>query len=488
MALLEIASVTYETIRDEIIAIFQSERPNASANRYDDLWLYSKILARMVQRLHWSVDRALSAVHPWTTHGIYLDWWLELRGLGGRIQAGGSSAASALTVTATGAANVPIGTQFTDTGGRVYQTTVGNVFVGAGTFDFDMEAVSTGLATNLQAGEILTIVSPIANITDAATLIVNLEGGTDLETDAAGRQRLKEDFQNPSASGNVADWVKTIKSASPGAIDAFVWPWRNNSPSGWGYTDYCALRRGENRGDRHIAAVDALYTTIDDAVLARMPAIGYANSRQLTLTDNEQSVNVSLTLADYATSSQRCDFDAETLDAVVDSVNFATLEIDTDKDVTVYMSVGDKAVIWGAQAVVAAVGLPTCTNDTCFRVTTWFSVYDADDNPYPWPATTIPMATPQLCSGGGVIMDVVTAIMEYGDSLGPAEGTYAASITGWQSVLKTLGIQTAAINAVPGVVVDVTVNTPLADVTPTAGTGPNTERIILDDVAVLEIK
>ena len=482
---------TYDQIRDTIQSVWQAARPDADATKYSDLWLYARILADMVYRLHLTADRLLSALHPSTTYGDALDRWLEVCGLPdgqggyGRIQDAPSSGTSALRVTATGATVDLLGQQLTDTGGRTYEITSSYAFAAAGTHDYDLTAVDVGAATNLEIGETLTFVSPPANVQSTATLVADLSGGTDRETDPEGRERLLQRLRDPGLSGNVSDWRETIEDAAPGEVVGYVWPMRQGQPAGYGYTDFCALKTTGHRDDRHIGLSDDLYSTIAQAIQDRMPAQDYLGARQLTVNAVDQVIQLRISMADNAPASALCDWDAEDLGAEVSAIDATNKRITADTTVTSHLSVGDRVVIGGAQATVTAVGTADgMPNDQTFEVDSWFDTYDSDSNPYP----TDPMVGYWICSGGGVIMDVVGALHDLMDSLGPAKGSYAGQITGWEDTLRVDAITTAVVQAGDGNVVGVTIKTPTSDVTPTAGSSAITERLVLTDLGVWEIK
>ena len=83
-------------------------------------------------------------------------------------------------------------------------------------------SVVFGVATNLDAGEALTLQSPIVNVDDTLTVdFGEIGGGTDQETDAILRLRLLDRIQNPVAHFNVSDIVTTAKEIA-GVTRVFV--------------------------------------------------------------------------------------------------------------------------------------------------------------------------------------------------------------------------------------------------------------------------
>ncbi len=85
-----------------------------------------------------------------------------------------------------------------------------------------VQSVDFGAITNLDAGEQLTLQSPIVNVDD--TLAVDfgeVGGGTDQETDAALRQRMLDKIQNPVAHFNAPDIEDQAKEVA-GVTRVFV--------------------------------------------------------------------------------------------------------------------------------------------------------------------------------------------------------------------------------------------------------------------------
>jgi hypothetical protein len=478
---------SYETVRDLITTTWQSYRPTADATPYSDLWLFSRILARIEARAMKAIQRGIDALFPTTTWGVYLDRWLYFRGMAngaggyGVISARGSSGTAALTVTATGASVDLEHYELTDTAGRTYQIDESYSFGGAGTHALDVRAVSTGLATNLPLGAVLTFSAPPANITAAATLAKDLTNGCDLESDPAGRVRLITGLQFPATAGNVADWVETIEAVSPGALKAYCWPQRENQPYGYGCTDYCAFKIGEHGHDRAVGSGDDLYHAIGDAITARIPTLLARNSRQLTMTDDDHRIDVVLTMHPGAQGDQLCDWDAEAVATTVGASVSGTKTITASANVcaptvTGGIEVGDRVLIAGEEVEVATVNVTA--DAKIFTVVTW-----------PWTAS---INSKYLCSGGGCIKTVHDALLAYADSLGPARGTYAAPLTQWDDTLRVNQTRGTVIVAADGTVIDVACKLPggadATDQAPTSGSGPTIPAINITEITVWELK
>jgi hypothetical protein len=470
---------TLDALWTQAKTIWSAERPDASVAPRSDVWLSTYITAKMWNRLHRTGERILDAIFPSTTYGVYLDYWLKMLGAPdgqggyGRIIARGSDGGT-LEIATTGAANITAGDQLTDPDGLLYQSDTTAAYGGAGTQSIDVSAVDTGSATNITTGTVLTFVSPPTNINPTGTLTADLAGGADEETDAAGRARLLELLRR-GPSGSWSDWVQVIEGASPGALDAYVWPKRELQPNGWGRTDYCALQRSESGSDKHIALSSDLAAEIGTAVESAMPVLLMRNSRQLGLVNSSVQVEATITLSDTVSSDKECDWDAESVKATVSSSS--NPQITASVNITGFtggMADGDRVIIQGYELEVYDVGVGG--NDK-FKVTTW-----------PWGAGS-PSATADIMSGGGLIADVITGLETgYFDSLGPARGDYAAPISGWEDSVRVVGIQSNVIDTGNEDIVDVSVSNPAVTVTPIAGSGATTQRLIPGNITIWEDK
>lgn len=493
---------SYDTAQATIQAMYQAERPNADATRYSDLWLYSRILARLVSRVHKTVDRALDAIFPATTFGVYLGWWLKWVGAPdgqggyGLITARAATADGETTVTGTTGNSISIGDILTDTAGRSYQINEDYTFPSDGDYDADIIAIDTGIGTNRAVGDVLTFSSPPGGITAATTVVTALTGGVDDETDEEGRARLLFRLQYPPASGNWADWIITIEDVSPGAIRGYCWPGRENQPTGYGCIDYAAAQIGVSGTARFIASGTVLYDAIDTAVADNLPALLVRSSRQLTMTEGAQGVELTITLSTGAAESDRCDWDAEQIKPTVASHDAGGPQIIASANVKGYgdgrdMVAGDRVVIKGLEATVATVGVGGTTK---FTVASW-----------PWDTGAAALNGSNITSGGGWIgnlqnadgdansgVGIQRAMQDLFDSMGPAKGVapdvYAAPRADWEDTIRPQAIQSTIIALGDGVIIDVEVTTPAKALPPTAGSDATTEFRTLGVATIWEAK
>jgi len=471
---MSITDVTKKQLRDSILAIWSAERPDADSTKGSDLWLYARTTSVIGKRLFRTAKQILDAVFFNTSFDSYLDGWLSTFGLPdgqggyGFILPHVSAASSGFTIeTAAGmAANLTLNQQLTDSGGKTYVITEQNAPIApGGTEDVDIESVDTGFAVNLEAGTVLTWVTPPVGADATGTLAKKMRGGTALEDNSGGQTRINSRMRRPPASGNVASFVDVIEAVSPGSLKAYVWPQRQNQPYGWNTTDYCALYLSETGTDRHIAAADDMYTDIDTAVDDGMPALTYRNSRQLTMSTISVDVEITVELGTGATEDQKCDWDAEGNKTTVANSVPGTGVITasgavTSLTVTNGIEVGHRVVINGIEGVVTAIDGAL---NTTFTVGTW---------PDGWGSGVNPLNGYNITSGGGFIgqktdfnnsvegSGCVEAVRAYMDGRGPNALYNGAQseIPGWDSSARIKELESACFVVGGGVITEVTVD------------------------------
>lgn len=124
---------------------------------------------------------------------------------------------SAAAITVTGLSTFQY--QVTGTPGTPATGTILAAFTSA---SVPVQSDDFGADTNLDAGEQVTLQSPIVNVDDTLTVDFGaVGGGTDQETDAALRIRMLERIQNPVAHFNVSDIVDKAKEIA-GVTRVFV--------------------------------------------------------------------------------------------------------------------------------------------------------------------------------------------------------------------------------------------------------------------------
>lgn len=125
-----------------------------------------------------------------------------------------------------GAAGTTIsaGLQFTDPT-RALFAVASNVTIATGdtSAEVTLDALEAGLAGNLAAGTVLSLVGTVAGLEGTASVAARFTGGTDRETVEEFRARVVRTMANPAYSGNSAHGVSWIE-AVPGVRRGFVRP------------------------------------------------------------------------------------------------------------------------------------------------------------------------------------------------------------------------------------------------------------------------
>jgi uncharacterized phage protein gp47/JayE len=152
----------------------------------------------------------------------------------------GARGSNVLRVYGDNGSAVTVGLELTSKGGLRYQINENDTIPLAGFVDVDVVAVDVGEATRLEAGEILTFVSPPSGVEAEAELQADLvAGGEEQESTAAYGQRLADAIGEGSAGGNRADfraWALELDWVR----DAYIYPNRH----GRGTIDVVALASG----------------------------------------------------------------------------------------------------------------------------------------------------------------------------------------------------------------------------------------------------
>lgn len=449
----ELNTPTKASLGAYIKAVWQGVRPDADTSRGSDVWLWRQVLGGALHRIHLSARLVLKALHPKTTFGVWLDWWLRWVCGEGIRQAAGSTGTSALSVAYTGSPGVCLGAQLLDSGGRRYQ--VASELTGGGSPELvDVVAVDTGLATNLEAGDTLDFIAAPLNVTTEATLATDLDGGREKETDAEGRARLLARLAAPILSGHPSQLRDVAEKAAQGTLRAYVFPKREGYPYGWGTVDVAVLQLGESGGDRIPTSTQV--ALVEVAIEANLPADTWYNHRMLTVVEQQVDLEFKYQLKDGASVDKACDWDAYTIQATADASSSATNRVTADVDicapaVTGGLQVGHRVHCNGAEAIVSAVSVGA--DDKVFEVATWPSAWGVTDG----------LAGMWIQSGGGCTDAVRAAMVALADSLGPARGngglpdyTVAdATDTDWEDVLSEIALRTAGLEA-DSAILDVT--------------------------------
>jgi hypothetical protein len=495
---------TFQEWVDDFKALWAALRPTADSTPKSDGWLYQHTLGHAAKVIQEMVARGLARFFPTTTSGISLDRWLffigrkDGQGSYGLIKEHVSSGSDVCAVTFTGVGTITPSHELTDDAGRRYHINETYVSSGAEVYNADLESIDTGLSTNLESGESLTFTNPPANVESGATLVGDLDFGTDLEQDPSGQAALLQKMQTPSLSGNWVQWKEWVEEAIPGTLDGWIWPKRNNAPYGHGTTDFCATQRGEVGTDRSWTAAQKAAVTLGDA-----PALLVKEGRGLDLNEEKRAASYTFRLSESAPDANRCDWDASANKRTVTAVDAPAKEITVS---AVYgagvVASGNKVFLAGEEVTVddapgeGGLGMNQMTFTTWPSSWATIDLTDRDDG------TSTGFA---VCSGGGLVVTTHTAIQAYlngidgdppdgrGDlpKIGPAAGTYAAPITGWDDTFRIDMIKSAAAIAAGGWILSHTqclIGGVAADAGPTYDSTDTVDIMTAVEVAIYEDK
>ena len=165
------------------------------------------------------------ALMPDTATGTDLDRILANYGMSRRAA---STSNGNIKIVTTATTLVPVNSQLTSTLGGIYKVTTGGTFANGA--EIPVQSVSTGSATNLEVGEVLSWSSTPAFAQSTVTVSQAITGAVDAEDDKTARQRLLSRMQNPPALGNWQQVADMCESFDPAVQKAFIYP-ACNGPS-----------------------------------------------------------------------------------------------------------------------------------------------------------------------------------------------------------------------------------------------------------------
>jgi uncharacterized phage protein gp47/JayE len=235
--------------REIIASVFKALFPDrnvGSARSYHGRRI--TVLGAAVSLLHRQVAGVATDILPTTAPDDgAIDEWGGIYGIE-RNDPIGASADAAGRVRGLAASTVTIGTELVHPLSQLRFKIASSVVIpGAPLYlDADIEAIDTGAATRLAAGEVLEFVgSAPAGIENQVTLVKDLAGGADAEQFGAYRQRVLDAMGNPPSGGNPADFEAWALEVD-GIAKARVYRKR----AGLGTTDVAVLHAGT--GDTRI--------------------------------------------------------------------------------------------------------------------------------------------------------------------------------------------------------------------------------------------
>lgn len=436
---------TREELAKEFTDQYAGEFPEKNTSRGSDPWR----LGRVISGLLWSVAAKLLFFDkmrlPDTARKEFLERWGNIYKFK-KIASSPSSGTLALQVAGTPGTPIPQFAELSHSDGTLYQTTTAGTNIGGGgTAIVSVAAKSVGSATNKRAGDILTFTAPAGGITAQATLVLDMQGGTDLEDDDHYQPRLNDRIGDPPQGGAIADYYQNALKVA-GVDFAYVYQHRR----GAGTIDVAVLRKGTGAA-RIIADTSAVLA----AISAKRPG-AMKDFKILIITTQAQAITVDIEIDPNSYKWDWDDFYAGYLITASDSVA-KTITVPTAPASVV---AGVRLTVNGEEAkVVTRVGN---------ILTLSFSSPDGVQSAPTWFTFAVNNGVDTIRASGDLVVPVRNALIaEYG-RLGPArtgaEGTNYAATT-WEDRLRISRIEAAAMRDVKGVT-DANLVAPGANVAP----------------------
>lgn len=408
----------------DLVADFQNRFPLANVSKLSGHWKRLAVFAGGVAMLHRHLQVIARDVMPDTAAGAQLDRHGAIYAVTRRAPTSAHKA-GALRLTGTAASAFTTGTQLTTTDGLVFALATTSVIPAAGFIDVDVVAVSTGAATRKSAGTVMTFTAAPAGVDSTAVLQLDMdEDGSDLESDGAYRVRILDTIAQPGMGGNANDYRQWAKQLA-GIDEAYVWPLRG----GLGSVHIAALHTGTG-SQRILSAGErtALQDYVDD-----LRPVGYDDFAVLATTVQDTDVEILVEPEDD--SAYAFDWvDQVPLAVSTWTAGTRTLVFSTARPSD--MAVGDRIIVKRVTATV---------NDGHEYVIEALSSTNAvvlkDDAEL---ATSPPVATNAVYSGGPLVSVVRQAIVDHMNLLGPGRGDtldttkdYSAGSSYWEGTLRS---------------------------------------------------
>ena len=202
----------------EIVARIENDakaRLTEEELRRSDVKVLLRVLAGASHGMYTAIAYGIKQMFTDSAEGKYLERKGSLFNIQKRAA---TTAKGSVTFTWNQATDVPIGTLLQSASGYQYETVSSPTAEGVA----EVEAVNSGSDFNLVAESVLSLVNPIAGITEA-TVTTAIEGGEDAETEDAYRERVMEHTRTPPRQGTKEDYVMWAKEV-PGVGYAWCYP------------------------------------------------------------------------------------------------------------------------------------------------------------------------------------------------------------------------------------------------------------------------
>ena len=206
------------TLRELITQMTTDAEREAGARqlRQSNLRVLPKVFAYACHALYGFIAWVLKQIFADTAEAKYLERQASIQGIYRRAA---SKAEGTVTVVALSGAQIPVGTVFM-TDDQLRWTTTAEPETGS--LVVPVQCQTAGAAGNREAGEIFTLVSPLAGV-EAEAVGSEMAGGAEAETDESLRDRLLFRLRNPPRGGTASDYVAWALEV-PGVTRAWCFP------------------------------------------------------------------------------------------------------------------------------------------------------------------------------------------------------------------------------------------------------------------------
>ena len=209
---------TVKELTEKYEASYNARTPAADRMPVDKLHADARATAAVLQGLYQFGNWILKQQMPQTADEEYLYRHGEQIGV---IRKSAAKAVGTISVGGNVGAGITAGKKLTFSDGTEYVVTE-SVTLSGTTQTAKVEAAAAGVAGNRAAGDILTFAEALAGINSTAT-VIDISGGTEIETAESLLSRLLEKEQEPPQGGDLDDWKQWCLSVS-GITQVWVSP------------------------------------------------------------------------------------------------------------------------------------------------------------------------------------------------------------------------------------------------------------------------
>ena len=184
------------------------------------LGVISRALAGLAHLLYSYLSWTAEQVFPDTAELEFLNRWASIWGIT-RNEA--TFAELNITITGNEGGVVPAGTVYQRTDGRQYTLDAEVTIPVGGSIEGKVVANESGAEGDMQVGDILSLISPIANVDSDSPVASIVVDADDTETDDSLRERLINRLQLPPLGGSANDYIQWQREVT-GVTRAWVLP------------------------------------------------------------------------------------------------------------------------------------------------------------------------------------------------------------------------------------------------------------------------